>query len=339
MNTRHIRSGSWQHAATALLMLAATSCSANAQAIDPRDPRSPLHLTRTIELKNVRGRIDHLALDPRNNRLFIAELGNDTVDEVDLTSGTVMGRISGLREPQGVAWLPAQDEIAVASGDGSVRFYRQSDRQEVARISLGDDADNVRIDPRNQNLVVGYGSGGLAVIEPKTHRLVRQLHLPGHPEAFAILGSRVFVNVPDAHEIVICDLDQGRIIKSLATGVHFGNYPMAEDIRGSRIGVAFRVPSVLSVIDAKSGATRNSATICGDADDLFFRDQSVVIVCGEGVVEIVDDAGHRSVRVATRKGARTGLIDFDRNRLFVAVPAHEDPVAIWELSFQSPTRQ
>jgi len=320
-------------------MLAATSCSANAQAIDPRDPRSPLHLTRTIELKNVRGRIDHLALDPRNNRLFIAELGNDTVDEVDLTSGTVMGRISGLREPQGVAWLPAQDEIAVASGDGSVRFYRQSDRQEVARISLGDDADNVRIDPRNQNLVVGYGSGGLAVIEPKTHRLVRQLHLPGHPEAFAILGSRVFVNVPDAHEIVICDLDQGRIIKSLATGVHFGNYPMAEDIRGSRIGVAFRVPSVLSVIDAKSGATRNSATICGDADDLFFRDQSVVIVCGEGVVEIVDDAGHRSVRVATRKGARTGLIDFDRNRLFVAVPAHEDPVAIWELSFQSPTRQ
>jgi len=339
MNMRHIRSGSWQHAATALLMLGATSCSANAQAIDPRDPHSPLRLMRTIALQSVHGRIDHLALDPRNNRLFIAELGNGTVDEVDLASGMVIGRISGLHEPQGVAWLPAQDEIAVASGDGSVRFYRQSDRQEVARISLGDDADNVRIDPRNQNLVVGYGSGGLAVIDPKTHRLVQQMQLPGHPEAFAILGPRVFVNVPEAHKIVIGDLDQGRIVKSLATGVHFGNYPMAGDIRGSRIGVAFRVPSVLSVIDAESGSTRTNTTICGDADDVFFRDQSVVIVCGEGVVEIVGDAGQRTVRVATRPGARTGLIDFDRNRLFVAVPAHQDPAAIWELSFQSPMRQ
>ena len=28
------------------------------------------------------------------------------------------------------------------------------------------DADNIRIDPRNGDIVVGYGDGGLAIIDP-----------------------------------------------------------------------------------------------------------------------------------------------------------------------------
>jgi DNA-binding beta-propeller fold protein YncE len=316
-------------------MLFATSCSARSTTFSPRDPRSPLHLVRTIVLPDVHGRIDHMALNARSNHLFVAELGNGSVDDVDLASSKIVGRISGLHEPQGVVWLPAQDEIAVASGDGTVRFYRSSDRQEVARISLGDDADNVRVDPRNGDLVVGYGSGALAVIDPSTHRIVRQLKLPRHPEAFEIIGSRVFVNVPDAHAVVLADLDHARVLRTIGTGTRLGNFPIASDPTGTRIAVAFRVPGSVELLDGSSDAALFSSSACGDADDLYFRSAQIVIVCGSGAVELIDLTGaHRSLTVATERGARTGLLDKSGNELFVAVPAGGNPAAIWQLQFR-----
>lgn len=319
----------------AILLLSATGCSAKPATFEARDPQSPLRLVRTIPLLDVHGRIDHLALDEKSNHLFVAEIANGSVDDVDLASGEVAGRISGLREPQGVAWLAAQDEVAVACGDGIVHFYRSSDRREVARISLGEDADNVRVDGRNGNLVVGYGSGALAVIDASTHRLLRELKLPAHPEAFELIGSRVFVNVPNAHAIVLGDLDRSRVLTTLHTGTRFGNYPMALDSSGSRIAVGFRLPSSLSILDSSSGATLASASICGDADDLYFHAGEVIVVCGSGAVELFQAADARgSAEVITTTGARTGLLDPTSGQLFLAVPAGRDSAAIWLLSFR-----
>src|SRR5438309_11807888 len=98
-----------------LCLLFATGCSASAQTFDPRDPRSPLHLIRVIELPGVSERIDHMALAADGKRLLVAENGNGSVDDVDLASGKIVGRIFGLHEPQGVTWLPSQGEFAVTS--------------------------------------------------------------------------------------------------------------------------------------------------------------------------------------------------------------------------------
>jgi hypothetical protein len=78
-------------------------------------------LSARFRCRRVVGRIDHLAYDARRGRVFVAELGNGTVEGVDLATGRVIGRIGGLKEPQGLAFLPGRDELAVASGgDGSV---------------------------------------------------------------------------------------------------------------------------------------------------------------------------------------------------------------------------
>src|SRR5438309_11594462 len=63
-----------------LCLFLASSCSASAQTFDPRDPHSPLHLVRMIELPGVTGRIDHMSLDTDGTHLFIAENGNGSVD-------------------------------------------------------------------------------------------------------------------------------------------------------------------------------------------------------------------------------------------------------------------
>src|SRR5512132_1899974 len=86
------------------------------------DPEPPLLLEQRIPLADVSGRIDHMAVDLRRQRLFVAELGNGTINIIDLTTGKTIHRIDGMSEPQGIAYAAKADMLAVASaGDGSVR--------------------------------------------------------------------------------------------------------------------------------------------------------------------------------------------------------------------------
>lgn len=311
------------------LALTATGCGAATPEVSGTDPRSPLRLTGTIALPQVKGRIDHLAIDLARRHLFVAEYGNGSVDEVDLTSGRVVGRISGLHEPQGLVWLAPQHELVIASGDGTVRFYTD-DRREVARIDLGDDADNVRIDARNGHVVVGYGGGGLATIDPATHRVLGRLPLPGHPEGFRLVGSRAIINVPDRGSIIAADLDLGRVTGTWGTGLHRLNFPMAVTPSGDRVVIAYRLPAAISALDSTTGRVEFTRASCGDADDLFLDGPRVLVVCGAGRVEVSDAAtGDAGVRVTTRSGARTGLLVPELQTLFVAVPARQAPAAIW----------
>jgi hypothetical protein len=139
-----VRMKKWPNVAllTAFLCLAGSNGRA-------AEPAAALVLERAIALKGVSGRIDHLAVDLGRKRLFVAELGNGTVDVIDLTAGAVIHRIEGLKEPQGVAYAPGADVLAVASaGDGSVRLFRGTELSPAGTIDLHDDADNVRLDTR-----------------------------------------------------------------------------------------------------------------------------------------------------------------------------------------------
>jgi hypothetical protein len=51
----------------------------------------------------VSGRIDHLGIDVKRQRLLVAELGNDSLGVVDLAAGKALRRIADLSEPEGVS--------------------------------------------------------------------------------------------------------------------------------------------------------------------------------------------------------------------------------------------
>src|SRR2546425_7791502 len=78
--------------------------------------QEPLSLVRTIDLPRVEGRIDHLAIDIAAQRLFVAALGNNTVEVVDLRTGAVVKSIPGFHEPQGLQVVPDAKRVAVANG-------------------------------------------------------------------------------------------------------------------------------------------------------------------------------------------------------------------------------
>jgi DNA-binding beta-propeller fold protein YncE len=312
------------------MTLAAASCEAALPTVAASDPHSPLRLEQVIVLPSVKGRIDHLAFDPERGHLFVAEHDNGTVDEIDISGGRVVGRIAGLTDPQGVAWLAATGELVVASGDGSVRFYSR-DRNEVARLDPGGDADNVRMDQRNGHVVVGY-DGGLATIDPRTHQLIGRMKLPGHPEGFRLNGSRVLINLPDSGAILAGDIDSGAIEASWPTGIHRMNFPLAVASSGRWFAVAYRLPAAVAQLDAATGRLLSIRPGCGDADDLFLDEDHIYVVCGAGHVDVMPTGTGQPVRVTTARGARTGLFIPDLDKLFIAAPARDRPAAIWVLN-------
>src|SRR5258707_8302656 len=82
------------------------------------------HLAQTIPLNGVEGRIDHMSMDIAGQRLFVAALGNNTVEVVDLKQGKVVRSLSGFSEPQGVCFIPEFNLLAVANGgDGRFLFF------------------------------------------------------------------------------------------------------------------------------------------------------------------------------------------------------------------------
>lgn len=283
----------------------------------------PLAVEAKIALPDTGGRIDHMAIDLARKHLFVAELGNGTLDVVDLSGRAVIHRVTGLNEPQGVAYEPRSDLLAVAcGGDGTVRLYAASDFSPRGVVRLGEDADNVRLDARNGHLVVGYGSGALAVIDPVKAVKLADIAMPGHPESFRLSGSKVFVNVPDAGQIVLADIDTGKLAGNWRPQNLASNFPLMLDNAG-HAAVVFRSPARLVLLDAASGVVAAGADTCGDADDLFFDAARTrfYVSCGSGAVDVFasDKSGlHMMARVQTASGARTSLFVPELDRLFVA---------------------
>jgi DNA-binding beta-propeller fold protein YncE len=298
---------------------------------------TPLVPETKIPLGDVRGRIDHLGIDVKRQRLFVAELGNDSLGVVDLASGKVR-TIAGFSEPQGVAYVASADSVYLANGgDGSVRVLRGDDLAPVGRIELGDDADNVRVDASRNHVLVGYGNGAIAVIDSRSRTKTADIRLKGHPESFRLdpTGTRIFINVPDARAIEVTDLVAGTS-RSLSTPGAGSNFPMAIDQDAHRVLVVFRSPPILMALSTEDGHVVAKTATCGDADDVFVDDKRrrVYVTCGDGVVDVfvADADGYRRIaRVPTVSGARTSLFVPELDRLFVAVPAKwNEPATIWE---------
>jgi hypothetical protein len=111
-----------------------------------------------------------------------------------------------------------------------------------------------------QRVVVGYGKGALAIIDPVSPAKTGDIRLPGHPESFQFAenGTQVFVNVPDFHQIAIVDLPSGAVRSVPNEGLR-ANFPMAVDAEAHRVLVAFRGPPVLLALTKPGGTHRGQA--------------------------------------------------------------------------------
>lgn len=290
---------------------------------------TPLELVATIPLPDVSGRIDHLAYDAARQRLFVAALGNNTVEVLDTAKGQHLRSLPGFHEPQGVATIADLNAVAIANGDtGTLQLIDAATFQTRWTVNIGGDADNVRYDAAGKRIYVA-AVGGLFAVDPASGSSMKQIAIDGHPESFQLetATARVYANLPGLlSSQIVAGGRQSMSVAAVWPAGCGGNYPMALDETTSRLFVGCRRPARLEAIDTRTGKVTATSEIVGDTDDLFYdaARKRVYVIGGEGFVDVVERQGddlRRSSRVATRAGARTGLWVASLNRLYVAVPA------------------
>jgi YVTN family beta-propeller protein len=304
---------------------------------------APLRLEKTIPMPGVHGRIDHMSFDVKRRRLFVAALGNNTVEVIDTEQGKRIHSIPGLHEPQGVLYLPDVNKLYVANGDdGTLRIFDGKSYKPIISVNLGDDADNIRFDAQRKQIYAGYGDGGLAVMSEEGANL-RKIQFDSHPESFQLEknGPRLFVNLPKAREVVVLNRVTASLIAKWTTDEASSNFPMALDEEDHRLFIVCRVPARLVVLDTDTGKLVEKLPTIGDSDDVFYNRtrKQIYVTGGEGGISVYqqDDADHyrEIATVPTVKGARTSFFSLDLRKLFVAVRAQgSDPAAIRVYSTQ-----
>jgi hypothetical protein len=290
---------------------------------------SALRLVQTIPLPGVEGRIDHFGVDAEGRRLFVSALGNHTLEILDLSAGHRVKSIGGLKEPQGVMYVPEAHRIFVADGDdGTCRSFDGSSYRLKDTIHFSSDADNIRYDAAAKQVYVGYGEGALGVLDAATGKKLGDIPLRGHPESFQLerSGPRIFVNVPTAdHSIAVVDRAKRAVIATWYLEAR-SNFPMALDEADQRLMVVARAPARLVVLDIVSGKAVASVPTVGDADDLFYDAtlKRLYISGGEGFIDTFqqEDPDHYQSlgRLATAPGARTSYYLSELKRLYLALP-------------------
>jgi YVTN family beta-propeller protein len=284
----------------------------------------------SIPLPDVSGRIDHLAYNSKLQVIYVAALGNNTLEVVDLKSKKVIHTIKGLGEPQGIRYIPESNIIFVANGaNGECDAFNADSYQLIASVKLVGDADNVRYDAVSGRIFVGYGDRGIAIIDAKTFRQRADIKLPGHPESFQLNydGKKIYVNVPDAQMIATIDLSMNTITEKWKMEMATANFPMAFDAANHRLFIGCRKPAKLLVINSETGKTISSIDIDSDTDDIFYDGSAkqIYISCGGGYINVVKQIGSDKYealsRIETQSGARTSLFVPELNQLVVAAPA------------------
>lgn len=288
-----------------------------------------LELVKTIPLPGVTGRFDHFALDIPGHRLFVAALGNNTLEVIDPWAGSRVQSLLGLGKPTGVLFPPDRSRLFVACGDdGVLKVFDGSSLRPLKAVGGLDDADNIRFDAKEGLIYLGYGAGALAVVRASTAEKTGDIKLAAHPESFQLEkdGSRIYINVPDAEQVAVADRTELVVIARWPMKEFKANFPMALDEADNRLFIGCREPARLVVLDTETGAKVADIAISGDIDDLFYdlARHRLYASCGEGFIDVIArrdvDRYERTERIPTAPGARTAYFSPELGEYYLAVP-------------------
>jgi DNA-binding beta-propeller fold protein YncE len=303
---------------------------------------APLRLLQTIPLPSVKGRIDHMDVDVKGQRLFVAGLENGSVEIVDLQAGKGVRSIPGFQKPQGIAYVESLNKVFVASGDdGMLRVFRGDTLELLDSIKLDLGPNRVAYDPHTKLLYVGYGGrdagkdyGEVGIIDAKTDKHIGDVQVAAHPAELLLdkSGLSLFVFVSTESKVQVIDTKKRKIVSAWPVSSQ-RNGDGALDERTHRLFVGTRTPPRMLVVDSQTGKEiANLVTVEGMDGVYFDAAHKRVYVSGgrdQGVGYVFayqqNDADHYEAigKIPTRSGAGTSFWSPELNRYYVAAPAHD----------------
>lgn len=290
-----------------------------------------LELLQTIPLKGAAGRLDHMAIDTKHARLFVANLSNNSLDIVDLKAGKLLKQIPDQKKIQGIAYAPDLDRIFVGNGaGGECNVFDSKDYTLLKSIKLPG-ADNVRYLAPRRLVYVGHAEKTLSVIDAQTLEVKAEIKLSGQPEGFQleIKRPRLYLNTVDPTRLVVVDTEKNEVLHRHPLTLADRAYPMAVDEANRRLFLGCRNKPSVVVVDSETGKEVASLTIPEDIDDLFYdaKNKRLYASCGSGALAVVrqrDADDYETLEtIPTVKMARTCFFDPAGERLYLIVPHQE----------------
>ncbi len=291
-----------------------------------------LELVQTIVLEGKEGGLDHLALDAKRQRLFVANKVNNTLDIVDLKEGKLLRQMTNQTAIQGVSYAADLDKIFVGLGsNGLCNVFDGETYKIVKTIKFKDDADNVRYHAPTRLVYVAHGPKMLGVVDAKTYAVKAEIPLPDSAEGFEIETKRprLYLSVPGTNQMVVIDTDKNTVVAAHPMKLAGAAHPLALDEAAHRVYIGCRKEPMVVVLDSETGKEISAVAIPSDVDDLFLdaKRKRLYASCGEGFIAVLQqvDADRVEVieKVATVKGAKTCLFVPETGRLYLAVPRQE----------------
>jgi len=304
---------------------------------------APLRLVQTIPMPNVKGRIDHMDVDVKGKRLFVAGLENGSLEVVDLAAGKWSKSIPGFKKTQGVAYIPSLNKVFVASGDdGMLRVFRGDSLELLDSIKLELGPNRVTYDPHKSILYVGYGGkdagqdyGEVGIIDAKTDKHLGDVKVDAHPSEILLdtSGKTLYVFVGVSSKVQVVNTQKREVISTWPLSSK-RNGDGALDEKTKRLLIGTRTPPQMVAMDSDTGKeVANLPTVEGMDGVYFNAAQKRVYVSGGrdndvGYVFVYQqkDADHYEVigKISTRPGAGTSFWSPELKRYYVAAPAHDN---------------
>jgi hypothetical protein len=297
-----------------------------------------LVLVNTIPLAGYAGSFDHFAFDATRNRVLLAAEDHATVEVFDLRTGAHLHTLRGFDKPHSILVRPGATTILVTdSGAFKSQLLGASTYQKIHNLHLALGANCLLYDERKNRVYITAGGdrvhlpgSTLLAVNPNTGAVLRSVSLPSvhlQPMALDQATNRLFVNMADKNRVAVLDSDSLRIVTEWKIDVAMGNSPIAFDGDHHRLLVVCANPGMLVVLNSDTGKITNAISVPADADDMDYDIAShrLFIPGGDGLLGVYDvnDPDHvkQVGRIATRKGARTGLLIPSQHRYVLAAPA------------------
>ncbi len=287
---------------------------------------APLTRVQTIALKGVDGKLDHLAVDAKGERLFVANKPNNTLDIIDLKTGTLVRQIADQGKVSGVAYAADLNMVYVGNGSGVCNGF-SCDDYKLVFSTKAPGADNVHYHSGNKQVYVAHGQS-LTILDGKTGEIKGDIKLPGSIHGFKIdkKAEKVFAVLTKPAALGIIDLAKNAVIETYPMTLSDAGSPIAFDAANQLLFVGCPKKPMVVVFDAKTGKEVTSIEIPAGIDDIQFDSKlnRIYCSCGESALVVIEKKGEKYEvisKLETPKSSRTCA--WSKGRLYLGVPKQE----------------
>ena len=274
-----------------------------ASAATPAAAGLPLRRDRDVVLPGRATRFDYQAVDTTSHRLYIAHLGDSTVDVVDLDALHVLGVVTGIDSVHGVAVAPERHQLyATATGTNELVTVDTTTDQVIGRTPTGAFPDGVAYDADHGLVLVSNKEGGsLTVIAADTRQVLMTLPIADETGnvAYDPTMGLAYVAARTPERLVVIDPQRRSIVARVPLRHCSGAHGVYLDGDQRRAFVACERNARLVSVDLTDRRQTGTASVGTSPDVLAFDAalQRLYVAAESGTVTVFDTSTANATRI------------------------------------------